>query len=328
MRSLKTKLVSKSLQYIVCIQLFSYVCFSTTAHALLHLSAGNEWYTKAPTFNEVPFDSVARICNKHGKSTSGSAVYIKGCYLLTAAHVKMRSHVTFDNEHFYEVDKSFKPIQIAKADLKLFRLAHAPNLAPTPLFDKPHGDTGITGFIVGWGLGHANNSQAHASNVSQTKQITHNWGSKDTMQKRWGTNHVNSYSSWKADGRPRLTTSLCSQASASEVALTTYDSGGALFVYNNMQWKLAGIATHASQSGSSTFGTSSHNSNKNYFERIYYYNEQIESIIEQSMQEEIANNTASPATQNLIGMSAIAAIGYVLVVLNRKSQPTAQEFGV
>lgn len=311
-------IISKSFRNNVYIQLCTYLCCSTVAHALLHLSVGNKSYTRAPAFNELPFDSVAQICNQHGRATSGSAVYIKGSYLLTANHVKIRSHVTFDNQRFYKIDKSFKPRKIANADLKLFRVIQAPKLASTTLFDKPHGDTDITGWIIGWGLGNANNSKLDTVTPEQTKEIIHKWGPKHTIQKRWGTNHINRFSTWTSGARPKLTTSPCSQASASEAALTTYDSGGALFVYNNSKWKLAGIATHASSIGSSVFGGSASKSSRNYYERIYYYREEIESLIENSLREEISITPESPIIQDLLALLTITVAGFAIFAFTRK----------
>ena len=72
---------------LICINL------SSTAQAIILYSGDNNTNLNSPdTPRNTIFDSVAKISNENGTGIIGSAVYVKGKYLLTAAHVlyKMR----------------------------------------------------------------------------------------------------------------------------------------------------------------------------------------------------------------------------------------------
>ena len=118
--------------------LFS-ITLSSTTHAIILYSGENNANLTAPyTDREAAFNSVAKVSNEDGTSIVGSAVHIKGKYLLTAEHViyegvtPRRSHVTFDGIEYKAIDMDFLPIQIGSADLVLFKLIENPDLPDTP----------------------------------------------------------------------------------------------------------------------------------------------------------------------------------------------------
>ncbi len=167
MKSLAYKGGSIETYYSVALCLF--LLIPSNSSALIHFAADNGKNLSAPAHNDLPFDSIGRICNQYGKNTSGTAVHIRDGYMLTANHVKVRTHVTFDGNKFYKIDTSFAPIKVANADFKIIRLSKHPDLPPINLFDKPHGDTNVTGWIVGWGLGCS--EIAAEDNVSNTSRL-------------------------------------------------------------------------------------------------------------------------------------------------------------
>ena len=114
--------------------LFS-ITLSSTLNAIILYSGENNANLTAPnSAREAVFNSVAKVSNDNGIGIVGSAVHIKGKYLLTAEHViyegvtPRRSHVTFDGIEYKAIDMDFLPIQIGSADLVLFKLIENPDL--------------------------------------------------------------------------------------------------------------------------------------------------------------------------------------------------------
>ncbi len=200
------------------------------------------------------FNAVAKICNGSGGGAFGSAVCIRGKYMLTARHVNLvdGTHVTFDGGvTLYEIDGSFSPTQIGTADLDLFKLVEDPGLNEVKLFSAAQGDIPYeegdpaetiytTATIIGAGLG-----RNPADNFDDNAW---NWGGTSTMAKRWGTNRIeDSFSVTGAYTYQAIDTTLEASSGNDEAAVTRYDSGCGLFVEHDGEWKLAGIATLVSR---------------------------------------------------------------------------------
>lgn len=293
-------------------------------YALIHYKGDNEWNTTVPAHCSLPFDSVGRICKANGNGTSGSAVHIKGCYLLTANHVKVQTHVTFDGSVFHKLDPDFAPVQIGASDLKLIRLLDDPDLEKMRLFDKPRGDTKVVAWVVGWGVGIKPGSETR---VNQTR--TWMWGGSDTITKRWGTNYVEEYKVWRKDINSPLLTLLDAQSGPDEVGLTMHDSGAGMFVFNDNKWKLSGIASRAPHH-SCKFSDTGKSSSKNYFVRMYYYREMIENLISQHELTELSTPAASKgyglSSLVSLALSGLSIIGLFLFsrALKNTQKPTHQ----
>ena len=220
----------------------------------------------------APWDHVAKISDSTGGSIEGSGVYLGNGYMLTANHVSLRSHITFDDNTFYEIDNTFTAQQVAPdVDMKVFKLLDNPGLQGVNLNNSSN-EVGNQAMIVGWGVG----GSGTGSTIS--------WGN-GTEAKRWGTNTVLSSDS-DAFGFDSLVTVLGDDEGNNEAAVTSRDSGGALFQEIDSIWYLSGIATNVEfQAGenTSTFGadtTSDFNplnprGDKNYFVRISTYESDI-----------------------------------------------------
>ena len=263
------------------------ICLTAhSAQALILYTGDNSANQTAPA-NGAPFYAVARVCTDGGGSTAGSAVYIRGKYLLTAHHVENRSHVTFDGQTFLARDIAFTPVQVGSTDMKLIKLMDDPELPEVPLFDQATGDvssvvrirgewitTEVTGTLVGWGRGR---DPAVDDTGSGSTRIW-SWGNNTTLAKRWGTNTIETTASLAHDGYSYagLVIHLDSDAGDNEAGTALYDSGSGIFVEHEGTWKLAGLTTAVSTNGSSTFGA---DGDKNYFVRIGSYASEIEAAI-------------------------------------------------
>ena len=259
------------------------------AQAVILFSGDNSANLTAPDIaREDVFNSVARVCNATGTLNNGygSAVRIRGKYLLTANHVNSSGagHVTFDGVTVYPLDAAFGKRRIGTADLALIKLVDDPGFNEVKLFDAVEGDIPrffrgstiySTATIIGVGRGR--------SPGDTDGDAIWSWGDNSTMVKRWGTNRIERAVGFTPDNQPYdadyqgLETTLDGSAGNDEAATTIYDSGCGLFVEHNGEWKLAGIATLVSNSGSSTFGGPTPDSN--YFVRINQLATAIEAII-------------------------------------------------
>ena len=105
----------------------SAICFSlilivaSNAQAIILYSGDNSANLIAPdTARTNIFNSVAKICESNGEGMSGSSVYLKGKYLLTAKHVlykeppnenvlkeDIKTHITFNGIDLWEIDYDF-----------------------------------------------------------------------------------------------------------------------------------------------------------------------------------------------------------------------------
>ena len=168
---------------------------TNNAQAIILYSGDNSANLNAPdTARTDIFNSVAKITNADGTGIVGSAVHIKGKYLLTAEHVlykdvtPRRTHVSFDGTTYFAIDLNFLPSQIDTADLVLFKLIEDPNLPETQLYTLTN-ELNKTGTLIGWGYGRDANQ---ANQTSTTRTWT--WGTGSTINKRWGTNQI---ANWK-----------------------------------------------------------------------------------------------------------------------------------
>jgi hypothetical protein len=252
-----------------------FLAVATPADALVLYGKDNSANLTDPATG-VPWGNVAEIVNSTGGAITGSAVYLGDRFLLTADHLTLRTHVSFDGSTFLPIDATYTPVQIGPADLKLFRMEDDPGLPAVTLYDGSS-EVGLTGTLVGWGVG-----RDPAVPVS-TDTVT--WGTDATVAKRWGTNIV-------AGTQPNLNALgyiyaalrivLGNAVGADEAGATTHDSGAALFVFDGGQWKLAGIVTSTeTPSGSSTFGadTLAAGGQENFLARVSTYATLIETTM-------------------------------------------------
>ena len=255
------------------------LCIATgTAQAIILYSGDNSANLTAPdTARTDIFNSVAKITNSDGTGIVGSAVHIKGKYLLTAEHVlyknvtPRRTHVTLDGTTYWAIDLNFLPIQIGTADLVLFKINEDPNLPETTLYSSTN-ERFKTGTLIGWGYGRDTN-QANQTNPPRTW----NWGDGTTIAKRWGTNRVELTGNATIGGNTYnyLQTRLDANQGNNEAAFAYYDSGSGLFISNSGSWELAGLTTAVTTFNSSKFASSSNSPDLNYFVRISQYRQSI-----------------------------------------------------
>ena len=249
-----------------------------TSEAIILYSGDNSANLSAPdTARTDIFNSVAKITKADGTGIVGSAVHIKGKYLLTAEHVlykdvtPRRTHLSFDGTSYYAIDLNFLPIQIDTADLVLFKLIEDPNLPETQLYSSTN-ELNKTGTLIGWGYGRDANQAAQTSTTR-----TWTWGTVSTIDKRWGTNQVANTGNADISGKVYdfLQTRLNSNQGASEAAFAYYDSGSGLYISNSCIWQLAGITTAVTTFGSSTFANFTGTQDSNYFVRVSQYKQSI-----------------------------------------------------
>ena len=290
--------------------LFSIILSSTLNAIILYSGENNANLTAPNSAREAVFNSVAKVSNDNGIGIVGSAVHIKGKYLLTAEHViyegvtPRRSHVTFDGIEYKAIDMDFLPIQIGSADLVLFKLIENPDLPDTPLYSSSN-ERFRTGTLIGWGKGR-DSTQANQAGTNRNWI----WGDGSNIVKRWGTNRIENTGNTSISGKTYhyLRTQLDSGQGNDEAAFAYYDSGSGLFVSNSDTWQLAGITTAVSNDVSSRFSFSSPDSN--YFVRISQYRQTILSnipdtstysgwAIDQSLYGSDAEATADPDQDGL-----------------------------
>ncbi len=258
---------------------------SPLSQAIILYSGDNSANLVAPNNARADiFDAVARVCNSMGGQTAGSAVHIKGKYMLTANHVSNRTHVTFDGNSFFIRDTAFTPVKIGNTDMKLFKLLEDPALPEKTLYTSTNGGVGSTATIVGWG-------RARNPNITDPDFTSTNiwqWGNSSTELKRWGTNRIETSLNrlgLGGDYYDVLVTTLNPNAGNNEAGVAIYDSGSGLFVQSNGIWKLAGITsyvispTQPQNTNTSTFHTNPNNRDMNFFVQVSTYASQIEAVI-------------------------------------------------
>ncbi len=95
-----------------------------------------------------------------------------------------------------------------------------------------------------------------------------------------------------------------------------YDSGAGLFVYHTKKWKLAGIAIRAHH-GASLFADSHNSAHKNHYVRIYYYKDDIDSIIQNKPKHHTGASSEYRPTHQL---AAVCIVLLACTILIRKSK--------
>ena len=268
---------------IILFTLFMTLC--TSAYAVILYSGDNSANQSAPDAARTAiYNAVARVTNATGTSSNGTAVHIRGKYILTADHVGGIAYFLL-NGSIYQRDPSFTPVSFGSVDMKLIKLIKDPGLPEIELYtgtrDIRYWQGGwqyATGTLIGWGRGR---------DPSDPSGPTWNWGDDSTIAKRWGTNRIEDTESlnYSLGGTnytyQGLQTKLGSNNGANEAAMSYYDSGSGLFIEDSGTWKLAGLATLVQAGGSSIFSFATNNSinYKNYFVRIRSYASQIEAAI-------------------------------------------------
>ena len=257
----------------------------TSADAVILYSGDNSANQSAPDAARTAiYNAVARVTNATGTSSNGTAVHIRGKYILTANHVGGIAYFLL-NGSIYQRDPSFTPVSFGSVDMKLIKLIKDPGLPEIELYtgtrDIRYWQGGwqyATGTLIGWGRGR---------DPSDPSGPTWNWGDDSTIAKRWGTNRIEDTESmnYSLGGTnytyQGLQTKLGSNNGANEAAVSYYDSGSGLFIEDSGTWKLAGLATLVQAGGSSIFSFATNNSinYENYFVRIRSYASQIEAAI-------------------------------------------------
>lgn len=265
--------------------LMQFTCLSVQAIILFGLD--NSHNLTDPNTG-VPFDAIARVSNSRGASPAGSAIHLGNGYMLTANHVAERSHVSFDGVNYLPRDTAFTPIQVAtNVDLKIFRLQTTPDVSSVKLLTSPVEQI-AEATMVGWGRGRDPNVAVNSDTVA--------WGNDSTINKRWALNVPRSSTNSLAYTHNSINYNYAaiitvlgsssgdpSGLGANEGALTTYDSGSALFQLISGEWYLIGVATTVQVLNSSFFGDDSIDSpdrgHFNYFARVSTYHEEIIAII-------------------------------------------------
>ena len=262
-----------------------FMALHISAYAVILYSGDNAANQTAPDAGRTAiFNAVARVTNAAGTSTYGTAVHIRGKYILTANHIGGFTYFLL-NGSIYQRDPSFTPISFEPVDMKIIKLMTDPGLPEIKLYtgtrDIRYWQGGwqyATGTLIGWGRGR---------DPSDPSGPTWDWGDDSTIAKRWGTNRIEGTVSMSYDlggtnyNYQGLQTKLGSNNGSNEAAMSYYDSGSGLFIEDSGTWKLAGLATSVQASGSSIFSFATNNSNnsKNYFIRIRSYASQIEDAI-------------------------------------------------
>ena len=262
-----------------------FMALHLSACAIILYSGDNNANQSAPDAARTDiYNAVARVTDPSGTSTYGTAVHIRGKYILTANHVGGFTYFLL-NGSVYQRDPSFSPISFGSVDMKIIKLITDPGLPEIELYtgeqDIPY-ETGnnwwnkstqyATGTLIGWGRGR---------DPSDPSGPTWDWGDDSTIAKRWGTNRIEDTEpmNYSYEGTNYtyqvLQTKLGSNNGANEAAMSRFDSGSGLFIEDSGTWKLAGLATIVEGGGSSTFT----NNYKNYFVRISSYASQIEAAI-------------------------------------------------
>ena len=258
--------------------LFLFILAQNLSYGIILYNGDNNSNITSPDTNRNNiYNSVAKISNENGSGIIGSAVHIKGKYLLTAEHVlyenqtPRRSHISFDGVTYYEIDELYLPRQISSADLVLFKLMNDPNLPEIELYNY-NNEQYKTGTLIGWGYGR---------DIDQAEEIGSTriweWGNFSTIAKRWGTNRIESLGNTSIAGNTYhyLLTKLGSNSGPSEAAFANFDSGSGMFINHNGTWKLAGITTAVSQTNRSKFSPTTSAQDSNYFVRISKYRQTI-----------------------------------------------------
>lgn len=289
----------------VCLGLLGSLLAVGPAGAIINYGYdNNSTVTTTDPGTGVPWDAVARVANWDGVSASsprGTAMHLGNGYMLTADHVKDRSHVSFDGSTWYARDTSFTPVQVTSGvDLKVFKLTSSPTVPSVQLYDGVLEQVAAA-TMIGWGRG-----RDPATPVN-TASVPH--GTDSTIDKRWGENVPKSFipSGSYSVGSSNYTSQLLgvvlgspsgapSGLGAIEAGGAAYDSGSGLFQNLGGTWYLIGLTVLAGNP--SVFGddTTAAGGGENFFVRISPYEDDILAAIPES--------AAVPALAGLLALAA------------------------
>ena len=204
------------------------------AHAVIFMGTGDPSHNTSPPTG-VLADSGWQF---QGRWNGLFATAIAPDFFITAGHVGGESGQAFEFQgHPYMAVASYLA---PEADLRLWRVvgtlpAYAPRYQG---FSEPgHG-------VVVFGCG----TQRGAPVVVQNETKGWLWGVGDGMH-RWGTNTINQVVDAKGQTNSApvpqpgdlLSCTFDAEAGGDEVTLSGGDSGGGMFLFDDGQWKLAGI---------------------------------------------------------------------------------------
>lgn len=223
-----------------------------TSLAVILYGGDNAANTSDPA-NGLPFSSAGRFVNSGGGGEFGSLVYLGNNYVLTANHVGVPTHATFNGSTLVAVDNTFVPVQVApQADLKIVRLAADPGVPAVVLDSRPIANALQPSTIVGFGRGRDPLVPINTNAVT--------WGGTATIAKRWGTNTIEATQVINTGGTggpysyTAFLTVLGNDQGANEAAVVVYDSGSPLFQSVSSSFVLTAIATAVEVGNTSTFG--------------------------------------------------------------------------
>jgi len=180
-----------------------------------------------------------------GYRAGTSAIYLGNGWVLTARHSGF-GPVVFDGRSYAAVDQSLVNLDAPgnakrKADLIVFRLDPAPDLPALSLTaERPR--PGTEAILVGFGSGRG---------APVVRGSERGFRIDGQRIRRWGTNRIDP-GRVEIPGPNQVTTQCFTMSfrhgeSRHEAQATVGDSGGAIFVRESGQWRLAGLTLSVSK---------------------------------------------------------------------------------
>jgi hypothetical protein len=183
---------------------------NTSAPTATKTNSGWQWFGKFGGFSGTPIGKYYFITASHIGGGVGTPLYLNGKTYRTTA--------VYDDP---------------ATDLRIFKVS-TPFNSWAPLYT---GSSETSKWAVVYGRGTQRGSTVTKNGVTKGWR----WGADDRVRS-WGTNYVSGTVDG-GSGRGQLLrfTFSSDRKLAAEGALSTGDSGGAVFLYDNNKWKLAGI---------------------------------------------------------------------------------------
>lgn len=192
-----------------------------------------------------------------GRLSSASAVYLGNRWVITANHVSQGALRLPDGRQFdvsvgSDVRLNNGPIPIGGPDLRMFRLAEDPGLAPLDIGET----TAVAGdkvMMIGAGVDRAtkligwqpvpSGSGFQWNEVPVQSATLQGHFLLDSAHLRWGINQVSSPTTFGSDNTFSFATRFDRFGLPFEAQATTGDSGGGVFRDTGGAWELIGIMT-------------------------------------------------------------------------------------